>query len=91
MVGLATGLQLLAAGILLLAYGLDESLLALNSDLLLLPGGGPDNPGIAACLGLSAELPLRLMIFSGIILLISLLVFLFNRRRLIPSSTPGLA
>ena len=91
MVGLATGLQLLVAGILLLAYGLEESLLALNSDLLLLPEGGPDNPGIAACLGLSAELPSRLMIFSGIILLISLLVFLFNRKRLIPSSTPSLA
>ena len=87
MVGMATGLQLLVVGILLFAFGMEESLLALNSDLLLLPGGGSDNPGIAGCLGLSSEFPGMAIVIAGIILVINLLVFLFNKRSLIPSST----
>ena len=87
MVGMATGLQLLVAGILLSWFGLEESLLSLNDDLLILPGGGSDSPGITGFLGLSPELPFWLMIFSGILVLISLLVFLFNRKRIIPSSS----
>ena len=87
MVGMATGLQLLVIGILLFAFGMEESLLALNSDLLLLPGGGSDNPGIAGFLGLSSEFPGMAIVIAGIILVINLLVFLFNKRSLIPSST----
>jgi len=91
MVGMATGLQLLVVGFLLFAFGMEESLFALNSDLLLLPGGGSDNPGIASWLGLSPELPGMVMVIAGIILVISLLVYLFNKKSLIPSSTRSFA
>jgi hypothetical protein len=90
MVGMATGLQLLVVGILLFAFGMEECLFALNSDLLILPGGGSDNPGIAGWLGLSPKLPGMAMVISGIILIINLLVFLFNKKSLIPSSTRSL-
>jgi hypothetical protein len=86
MVGMATGLQLLVAGILLSWFGLEKSLLSLNDDLLILPGGGPDNPGITGFLGLAPELPFWVMIVAGILMVISLLIFLFNRKRIIPSS-----
>ena len=87
MVWMALSIQLLVTGILLQWFGLEESLIALNNDLLLLPGRGHDNTGITTWLGVTPELPGRIILFAGIVLGIFLLVFIFNRKRFIHSAT----
>lgn len=91
MVGMAFGIQLLLAGVLMQVFGLEESLLALNRDLLLLPGGGPEQAGIAIWLGWTPNLPLRIIVLGGITFTASMLIFLFNKNKLIPSSSRSLA
>ena len=91
MVGMAFGIQLLLAGALMQVFGLEESLVALNRDLLLLPGGGPEHTGIARWLGLSPNLPIWIIALGCVTHIISTLIFLFNRKRMIPSSTLNLA
>lgn len=91
MVGMAFGIQLLLAGVLLQAFGLEESLIALNRDLLLLPGGGPGHTGITGWLGWPQDLPIWVIALGGITHIISLLVFLFNKNKLIPTSARSFA
>jgi len=89
MVGMAFGIQLLFAGVLLQVFGLEESLEALNRELLLLPGGGPEQPGVADWLGWNLNLPIGIIALGGIVLAINTLIFLFNKNRMLPSSKRG--
>ena len=87
MVGMAAGIQMLVIGILLQWFGLENSVVALNNDLLLLPGGGADTEGIISLLGMHEGLSAWVLGIAGLVLGISLLVFLFNRKRAILSET----
>ena len=82
MLGMAVAIQLLLSAILLLGFGLEKSLTALNKDVLLLPGGGVDTPGITDWLALSPEFPGRFTIFASIMLGITLLIFLIKGKGL---------
>ncbi|MCK4749767.1 MAG: hypothetical protein KAT15_22080, partial [Bacteroidales bacterium] len=57
MVLIAFGVQLLVAGLALQLFGLEESLTAMNNDLLVLPGGLSRIMGITTHLGIPLELP----------------------------------
>lgn len=86
LLGMAAGLQCLLGAIFLKVFGLEKSLQALNRDLVLLPGGSRDMLGIADWMGLSPEFPDRLIVISGIILIINTLIFLIKRVRPKPLS-----
>ncbi|MCD4710828.1 MAG: hypothetical protein K8R52_08285 [Bacteroidales bacterium] len=72
MVWMAFGLQLLAAGVLLVRLGPEESLVALNRELLLLPGDFNMTPSIL--------LP-WMMIVAGAVTSGAFLLFILNRKR----------
>ena len=72
MVCMALGFQLLVSGALIYGFGPEESLAALNRELLLLPAY------------LLESMPMLLnwmMIIAGILTISSLSIFIFNRRR----------
>ena len=91
LLGMAAAIQLLVSGILLMGFGLEKSLHALNKDVLLLPGGGFDTPGITDWLALSPEFAGRLTIFAGIVLGITLLMFLIKGKGPKTAASPSLA
>jgi len=72
MVGMALGLQFLICGVFLYCFGPEESLAALNSELLLLPAYLLETP---------PKLLNWMMTLAGILTLSSLSIFIFNRRR----------
>lgn len=80
MVVMAAGLQSMAIGFLLLGLGRKSVLQVLNSEIYLLPEYGPEAQGFLKWLGLGPAFPKWLLICSVIILIISFLVFLFNRK-----------
>ncbi len=86
MIGMASGLQWMVFGLLLLGFGSEFSLQALNSDLILLPVSGPAHQNLSGLLALSPNCPVWVVGMAGIVLIVSLLVLLFNRKSLIPSS-----
>lgn len=71
-VAFAVGLQLLLAGTLLYSFGTEESLVALNMELLLLPD---------SLIGFSSELRFWLMLIALITTVTALVFFLLNRKR----------
>jgi len=91
MLGMAAALQGIAVSLLLLAFGTEAALLALNRDLFLLPEAGPEGQGLLWWLGVTADLPLWLLVFSAILLICSFLIFLFNRKTLTHSPRSGFA
>jgi hypothetical protein len=80
MVFFALGIQLLLAGGLLSVFGLEESLTTLNNELLILPGGLSKIMGITTHLGIPVQLPQWIMVAASVITLISLTIFIFNRK-----------
>jgi len=72
MVCMALGFQLLVSGVLIYGFGPEESLAALNRELLLLP---------AYLLESNPMLLNWMMIIAGILTISSLSIFIFNRRR----------
>lgn len=82
LVFLVLALQLLAAGLIMHLAGLEESLTALNNELLVLPGGLSKILGITTHLGIPPQLPLWLIWFAATLGGISFLIFLFNRKRI---------
>ncbi len=72
MVGMALGLQFLVCGVFLYWFGPEESLAALNRELLLLPAYLLETP---------PKLLNWMMTVAGILTLSSLSIFIFNRRR----------
>ncbi len=86
MVGMAMGLQLLAGGILLKAFGMEESLLSLNRDLALLPGGDPSVLGSMAWHGVPSTLPVWILVLASVLLVISGIIYLLNKKSIVNSS-----
>ena len=82
MVLMALGLQLLMAGLLLFIFGLEESLTAMNNDLLVLPGGLSKILGITTHLGIPPVLPWWIVILGGGMIIPGFLLFIPNRRRM---------
>jgi len=80
LVFLVLALQLLAAGVILHLAGLEDSLTALNNELLVLPGGLSKILGITTHLGIPPQIPLWLIWFASSLGGISFLIFLFNRK-----------
>ena len=80
MVTMALGSQLLLAGLALQLFGLEESLTALNNELLVLPGGLSKIMGITTHLGIPLQLPIWIILFASGMTLCSLLFLLLNRR-----------
>ncbi|MCK4751676.1 MAG: hypothetical protein KAT15_31685 [Bacteroidales bacterium] len=74
------GVQLLLAGLALQLFGLEESLTALNNDLLVLPRGLSKIMGITTHLGIPLKLPLWIIYFASAVTGFSFLLFLFNRK-----------
>jgi hypothetical protein len=74
------GIQLLVAGVSLQLFGLEESLTALNNELLVLPGGLSKIMGITTHLGIPLQLPVWIILFASILTALSFLLFLFNRK-----------
>ena len=91
LLGMAAAIQLLVSGILLIGFGLEKSLHALNQDVLLLPGGGGDTPGITDWLALSPQFAGRLTLFACIVLGITLLVFIIKEKGPKTAATRSLA
>ncbi len=77
---LVLGIQLLILGAAIQLYGLENSLTRLNDDLLVLPGGLSRIMGITIHLGIPEALPLWIIYFSLSLVVVSLIVFWFNRR-----------
>jgi len=80
MVFIIFGIQLLLAGLALQIFGLEESLTALNNELLVLPGGLSKIMGITTHLGIPLELPLWIIYAGSGITGCSFILFLFNRK-----------
>jgi hypothetical protein len=80
MVLTALGFQLLLAGLAINLFGLEESLSALNNEMLVLPGGLSKILGITTHLGIPLGIPVWLIWFSGGLILLSLLLYLINRK-----------
>jgi hypothetical protein len=80
MVLAALGFQLLLAGLALHLFGLERSLTALNSDLLILPTGLSRILGITTHLGIPLQLPLWIICFSSALTVFSLILFFLNYR-----------
>lgn len=80
MVLFALGIQLLLTGLALQFFGLEESLTAMNNELLVLPGGLSKIMGITTHLGIPLELPVWIIFFSAGLVFISLLIFIINYR-----------
>jgi len=89
MVGLAAGGQFLVLGVLLRMFGLEQSLLVMNRDLVLLPAWGSAPPGTCTLMGLSPELPLGFLLAAGMVFSVSLVLFLYNRKGPAHSSLRG--
>jgi len=89
MVGLAAGGQFLVLGVLLRMFGLEQSLLVMNRDLVLLPAWGSEPPGTCPLLGLSPELPVGFLLAAGMVFSVSLVLFLYNRKEPAHSSLRG--
>lgn len=80
MVFMVLGFQLLVAGVALQLVGLEESLTALNNELLVLPGGLSKIMGITTHLGIPPEVPGWIIGGASVIALTSLLVYLLSAR-----------
>ncbi len=80
------GIQLLASGSLLLFFGLEKSLTALNNELLVLPGGLSKILGITTHLGIPEALPLWIISLSAGMMILFFLLFFLNRKRVYDSS-----
>jgi hypothetical protein len=80
MVFIMFGIQILLAGLALQFFGLEESLTALNNDLLVLPGGLSKIMGITTHLSIPLELPIWIIYMGSGIAACSLILYLFNRR-----------
>jgi hypothetical protein len=76
----ALGYQILVAGLALQFFGLEESLTALNNELLLLPGGLSKIMGITTHLGIPLQLPLWIIAFGSALAVASTLLLFFNYR-----------
>ena len=83
LVFLVLGIQLLVAGSLMLFFGLEESLTAMNNELLVLPGGLSKILGITTHLGIPEELPLWIVFFSAGMVILFFLLFILNRKRIL--------
>jgi hypothetical protein len=75
------GVQLLMTGVALVVFGLEESLTALNNELLVLPAGLSKILGITTHLGIPRELPLWIVYFASGLILISLVWFLIGMHK----------
>ena len=75
------GIQLLFAGLALKFFGLEESLTALNNDLLVLPGGLSKIMGIASHIGIPLELPLWIIYAASGLIVVMLSGYLVIRKR----------
>lgn len=76
------GVQILLAGVALMVFGLEESLTAINNELLVLPAGLSKIMGITTHLGIPLELPIWIILFASGLILISLSGFFIRRRKL---------
>jgi len=79
---LVLAIQLLLAGLLVFTGGLEESLTAINNELLVLPGGLSRILGITTHLGIPLRLPVWVIWFALILGSAAFPIFLFNRRRI---------
>jgi len=75
------GVQILLVGVALLIFGLEESLTALNNELLILPAGLSKIMGITTHLGIPLELPLWIIFFAAGLIVISLIGLLIRERQ----------
>jgi hypothetical protein len=80
MILIAFGFQLFVAGLALQLFGLEESLTALNNELIVLPGGLSRILGITTHLGIPPELPTWIIWFASGVILCALLLLLINLR-----------
>ena len=76
------GIQIMALGAALLVFGLEESLTALNNELLVLPAGLSKIMGITTHLGIPLELPVWIMLFAAVLISLSLAWYLVRLRKL---------
>lgn len=81
MVATALGIQLLAAGLTMHFFGLEESLTALNNDLLVLPGGLSKIMGITTHLGIPQALPFQIILYASGLTITGLLLYLSSGRK----------
>jgi len=75
------GVQILLAGVAMLIFGIEESLTALNNELLVLPAGLSKIMGITTHLGIPLDLPLWIIFFALVLIAISFIWFLFSRKK----------
>lgn len=75
------GVQILLSGVALTIFGLEESLTALNNEMLVLPAGLSKILGITTHLGIPPQLPLWIIIFAGGLIVISLIGLLIRERQ----------
>jgi hypothetical protein len=80
MTGFAFGMQVLTAGLALHYFGLEESLTALNNELLVLPAGLSKIMGITTHLGIPLDLPQWIIAFSATLSTLFLILFLLRRK-----------
>jgi len=83
LVMMVLGIQMLIAGSLMLYFGLEESLTAMNNDLLVLPGGLSKILGITTHLDIPKALPLWIIYISAGLAIPGFLLFIPNRKRII--------
>jgi len=75
------GVQILLVGLAFLIFGLEESLTALNNELLVLPAGLSKIMGITTHLGIPLELPIWILLFAAGLIVISLIGLLIRERQ----------
>jgi hypothetical protein len=63
-----------------------ESLLSLNRDLALLPGGDPSSSGSMPWHGIPATLPVWILVLASVPLVISGILYLLNKKNMLNSS-----
>ncbi len=74
------GIQVLTAGLALQIFGLEESMTALNNELLVLPTGLSKILGITMHLGIPQQLPLWIIYCSSALILFSTFLYILHRR-----------
>jgi hypothetical protein len=80
------GVQILGVGVALLVFGMEDSLTALNNELLVLPAGLSKIMGITTHLSIPSELPVWIVLFASGLIVISL-VWYFIRRKYAQKAT----